>query len=237
MCLSASSGEAPLPDGERPAERLAEQGPDALATGELLSVVLRSRGRDAEALALARRLLAEAGSLRALARMSAAELEAAGVKPAEAAVRLRAALALAERTAAEPREPGERLSSGDEVFKRYRAKLRDLKKERFLAIYLDQRNRVIAEERISEGSLTASPVNPREVFGPALRLAAAGVIFVHNHPSGDAAPSKEDVSLTRSLQEAGRLLGLRVLDHVVMGENDFTSMLDAGLMEEEVSRA
>ncbi len=229
-CRYAGSQGAPIPDGELPEKRLAAQGADALSTSELLSIVLKGRGKDAEALAAARKLLAEAGSLRALATMSVAELVSAGVKGRGVAARLMSALALAQRTALESREPGDSFATGDDVFRYFRPRMRDLKKERFFALFLDTKNRLLASEQVSEGSLAASPVGPREIFGPALRLAASGVIFVHNHPSGDPMPSREDIEVTLRLQEAGRLLGVRVLDHIIVGESDFTSFMDSGLL-------
>jgi len=230
-CRYASEGEEAIPEGESPAERLEREGAEVLSTGELLSVILRTRGKDAEALKAARKLLTDAGSLRKLAQRSVKELASAGAKGSDVPLRLAAALALAQRTAGESREPGVAFRCGDDVYQHFRHRLRDVKQERFFALLLDSQNRLLSEELVSQGSLSASPVGAREIFGPALRLAASAVIFAHNHPSGDPEPSQDDINLTLRLQDAGDMLGLRVLDHIVVGESDFASLFDMGLMK------
>ena len=162
-CRYATEGEEALPEGESPAERLKREGAEVLSTGELLSVVLRTRGKDAEALKAARKLLNEAGSLRKLARRSVRELSAAGAKGSDAPLRLAAALALAQRTAGESREPGVAFRCGDDVYRHFRHRLRDVKQERFFALLLDSQNRMLSEELVSQGSLSASPVGARNM--------------------------------------------------------------------------
>jgi len=114
--------------------------------------------------------------------------------------------------------------------------MRDLRKEQFWAILLDGKNRVLREERVSEGSLTASLVHPREVFAPAIRESAGAFVFVHNHPSGDPTPSVEDVEITRRLCSVADLVGIRVLDHVVVGDGAYVSFLERGLLGEAAPR-
>jgi len=116
------------------------------------------------------------------------------------------------------------------VYEHFHERLRDHKRELFLALLLDSKNRLLREVRISEGSLTASIVHPREVFAPVVREAAAAVLFVHNHPSGDPQPSREDLEITRRLKEAGDLMGVRVLDHVIIGSEGYVSLADRGLL-------
>jgi DNA repair protein RadC len=117
------------------------------------------------------------------------------------------------------------------VFDYLHHEFRDSRKEHFLALLLDGRNRIIRRVQISEGSLNQSIVHPREVFSPAVRESAAAVILVHNHPSGDPAPSAEDIAITRRLREAGEIMGIRVLDHIIVGDGDFTSFVERGLLE------
>jgi DNA repair protein RadC len=128
--------------------------------------------------------------------------------------------------------PGARFRSGADIFQHYHGRMRDLRKEQFWAVLLDGKNRVLREERVSEGSLTASLVHPREVFAPAIRESAGALVFVHNHPSGDPTPSVEDVEITRRLCSVAELVGIRVLDHVVVGDGAYVSFLERGLLGE-----
>jgi DNA repair protein RadC len=147
--------------------------------------------------------------------------------PAKTATLL-AALELGRRLAAGRLRPGQPIRSPSEVHRHFFPRLRDFMHERFLAVLLDGRHRVIREVVVSQGTLTASLVHPREVFRPALREAAAALVLVHNHPSGDPAPSPEDREVTERLARAGELLGIRVLDHVVCAERGYYSFSEAG---------
>jgi len=120
--------------------------------------------------------------------------------------------------------------SSSEVAQLYMPRLRDHRKEVFMVLLLDARNRLINEATVSEGSLTASIVHPREVFKPAILESAASVLFLHNHPSGDPTPSQEDLNITRQLVEAGRMIDIRVLDHIIVGDHTFTSLAGKGLI-------
>ncbi len=230
----AGGGEGARPsakgDGweERPRERMAAAGPEALSSAELVALVL-GRGRPAgSALALASSLLRRFGSVRALAARSPGELTAEpGIGPARAAA-LVAALELGRRMAETRLLPGARLGSSGDVFHHYHFRLRDLKRERFLALLLDSKHRLLGEVLVSEGTLTASLVHPREAFAPAIRESAAALVFVHNHPSGDPSPSREDLDLTRRLVAVGELVGIQVLDHVIVGDGRYHSFADAG---------
>ena len=137
---------------------------------------------------------------------------------------------LSRRWAAEPRPVGRTFRSGVDFFQHYGLKLRDLKKEVFVAVLLDQKNRFLADEVCSEGSLTSSLVHPREVFRRAVRESAAAVAFVHNHPSGDPTPSQHDRDITSRLMDVAKLLGIRMLDHVVVGEKSHFSFVENGLL-------
>jgi DNA repair protein RadC len=146
------------------------------------------------------------------------------------ALRLCAAFALGRRIHAERLVVGRTLRASHEIFEAFHGRLRDLKKERFLAVLLDARNRVIREDLVSEGILTASLVHPREVFAHAIRESAWGIVLVHNHPSGDPEPSGEDLEITRRLASVGEIVGIRILDHVVIGDHRYVSFLERGLL-------
>jgi DNA repair protein RadC len=219
------------PRDERPRERLLEQGPAALTDAELLAVLLPIGGGRGAANALdrGRALLARFGSLRALLDAAPRSLLAsAGIGPARAAV-LRAVGELARRVAAERLARGRPLRTSAEVYRHCGARLAALRKEEFHVILLDGKNRPIKQVRISEGSLTASLVHPREVFVPVIEESAAAVVLVHNHPSGDPTPSAEDVAITQRLRQVGEVMGVRVLDHVVIGAGRYVSFADEGL--------
>ncbi len=231
-CPDPPPEDAPgLPADERPRERLLRLGPDALSPAELLGVLLGTGTRGLSAVEVGQRLLERCGGLRRLSSRLPREMAAVhGVGGARAA-RVAAAFALG-RSAGVLRIPrGERFRSGGDIFRHYHGRMRDLRKEQFWAVLLDGKNRVLREERVSEGSLTASLVHPREVFAPAIRESAGAMVFVHNHPSGDPTPSVEDVEITRRLCAVADLVGIRVLDHVVVGDGAYVSFLERGLLE------
>jgi DNA repair protein RadC len=141
---------------------------------------------------------------------------------------VRAALELGRRAAAIPVAPRSPVRDAAAVYAHFRGRLPQLEREVFWVLLLDGKNRVQGEVRISEGSLTAALVHPREVFLPAIRAAAAALILVHNHPSGDPVPSAEDRAITERLRQVGELIGIRVLDHVVVGRGCYASMAEEG---------
>lgn len=213
------------PDGPR--ERLASQGPRALADEELLAILLGTGTAGCSARVLAHAMLAE-GGLPGLARASVRELRSRpGIGAAKAATVL-AAVELGRRLATRRLREGDPIRGPEDVFRHFHARLRDAGQEQFLVILLDGRHRMIGEARASEGTLTASLVHPREVFRPALRDGAAAIVLVHNHPSGDPSPSAEDRAVTRRLVRAGELLGIQVLDHVVVAERGWCSLREEG---------
>jgi DNA repair protein RadC len=220
------------PVADRPREKLLHAGPDALGDSELLALILRTGHSSPQttALDLARQLLDRFGSLRTLVGATTTELRSiAGIGPAKAA-ELLAIGELARRLASQPLRPGERFTSSGEVFAHFHERLCDRRKEVFLTLLLDSKNRLLREIQVSEGSLNASIVHPREVFAPVVRESAAALLLVHNHPSGDPTPSREDLELTGRLREAGELMGVRVLDHVIIGRGCYVSLADRGLM-------
>src|SRR5262245_45686815 len=219
-----------LGGGERPRERLYWSGPTALADVELLALQLGSGTRGRSAVDVAREVLAAYGSLAGVATREAAELaRVRGVGPAKAA-RLAAAFELTRRVRG--RQPGQRLRLGSpaEVYAAYAPLMEDLTHEGFRVALLDAQNRLLRDRIVSEGTLSASLVHPREVFKPAIVESAASVILLHNHPSGDPAPSREDIRLTRQLVECARLLDLRIHDHVIIGQGRFASLAEQGVV-------
>ncbi|RMD85518.1 MAG: JAB domain-containing protein [Candidatus Dadabacteria bacterium] len=212
-----------------PRERLRTAGAAALSDAELIALVLGTGRRGiGDASALASFLLERFGGLRRLLTAGLGELARA---PGLGSARAAALLAVAEvgrRMASAPLEAGDTLCSSRDVFEHFGPLLADAKRERLYAVLLDTKNRVIAKVRISEGSLGSSLVHPREAFRPAVREAAASVLFVHNHPSGDPSPSVEDRRITERLRAAGDLLGIPVLDHIVVGRKDYFSFADSG---------
>jgi DNA repair protein RadC len=212
---------------DRPRERLEAVGPEALSDAELVALLLRTGARGADSHSVAARLLERPGGLLGLARASRRELAAMpGVGPAKQAT-LRAAFELGRRLAAGRLAPGASLRGPADVFRHFHPTLRDAPHERFLVLLLDGRHRLLRHEMVSQGTLTASLVHPREVFRPALRESAAALLLVHNHPSGDPTPSAEDREVTARLVRAGDLLGIPVLDHVVVAERGWTSLRES----------
>jgi DNA repair protein RadC len=204
-----------------------------LSDGHLLAILLRTGRRDSSAVQVAMDVLRHVGGVAGLAKCGIEELcTVAGVGPAKAA-QVKAAVELGRRTMAEPLSSGMRVTCSGDLFKHFHPALRDLKHELFKVVLLDAKNAVLKEVTVSEGSLTLSIVHPREVFTLAVRESAAGVIFLHNHPSGDPTPSPEDRLLTDRLVAAGRLLGIRVLDHVIVGDRRYVSFADEGWLNEQ----
>lgn len=224
-------GIAYWPETERPRERLLAKGPDVLSDAHLLAILLRTGRRDSSAVQVAMELLDQVGGIGGLATCGIEEFCAVeGVGPAKAA-QLKAAVELGKRSMAVPLSTGARVSSSADLFRHFHPTLRDVKHEIFKVVLLDAKNTMVKEATVSTGSLTLSIVHPREVFAFAVRESAAGVIFVHNHPSGDPTPSLEDRRLTDRLVAAGHLLGIRVLDHLIVGDGRYVSFADEGWLK------
>ena len=217
------------PREERPRERLSTLGPRALATRELLAILVGSGDRIGSALDVADRILARTeGSLRRMASLPTGGLcELPGVGAAIAS-RIQAALELGRRAGTETAAENDRIRGPADVFRRMGPHLRDLQHEEFHALLLNTQHKVIRDVLVTKGLLDSSLIHPREVFKPAIVESAAGVILVHNHPSGDPAPSTEDRAVTRQLASAGRAIGIPVLDHVVVGDGAWVSLAEEG---------
>ena len=216
------------PEEERPRELLFSKGAQGLTDAQLLAILLRIGRSNSSAVEVAMDVLTQLNGLRGLANRGLDELcVISGIGPAKAA-QILAAIELGKRTLATPLTEGKRIQGSQHIFQHYYPLLRDLRHEVFKAILLDAKHTVIRDFTVSQGSLTVSIVHPREVFNLAVRESAAAIIFVHNHPSGDPQPSQEDYALTQRLVEAGDILGIRVLDHVVIGDGKYVSFADEG---------
>jgi len=214
-----------------PRERLWAHGAQALTVSELLAILLGTGGAGRSALAIAESLLAPAdGSLRRLAARPPGELlRLQGVGPAKGA-RLLAALEFGARLAGESRPAVPRIRSPEDVVRIVGPRLRDLAVEEFHVLALDSQSQVTRDILITRGLLNSSLVHPREVFRAAIAEAAAGIILVHNHPSGDPNPSADDQAVTRQLVAAGELLDLPVYDHVIVAGDRFLSFATQGML-------
>jgi DNA repair protein RadC len=227
MAVAVSS----VSEAERPRERLWSLGAAALTTTELLAILLGTGSGGRGVLDVAGQLLeVSEGSLRRLARRPHAELlRSDGVGPAKAS-RLLAAFELGVRLSREERPPVYRIREPEDVVALFGNRLRDLQVEEFHLIALDSQSQVLREVLVTRGLLNSSLVHPREVFRAAIAEAAAGIIVVHNHPSGDPTPSGEDKAVTQQLVAAGRLLDLPLYDHVIIAGDRFLSFASAGLL-------
>ena len=217
-----------LPLAERPRERLAHVGAEALSEQELLACIL-GRGVAGESVLIgARRLLARFGTLRGIREASIEQLaDVHGIGPAKAA-QLKAAVEVARRLAAIPEPHRVTVDSVDAAASLVRPHLMHKTKEHFVALLLDARHRLIRLSPIAVGSLSATLVHPRELFKEAIAASAAAMIVAHNHPSGDPQPSEADLVLTQRLMQAGVLLGIELLDHLILGAQDVVSLKAAG---------
>ncbi|RPJ81482.1 MAG: DNA repair protein RadC [Acidobacteria bacterium] len=212
-----------------PASRLSLTDWDSLSDAEVLALLLGPGSSDLASWSQANRLLRHFKSLHILSKATYADFRSAGLGHRRA-VALLAALHLQRRLAPRILVPGRSFHSSADIYEHFRPQFEDLKKECFWDVLLDGKNRIIKVVRVSEGCLTASLVHPREVFRPAIQEAAAAVLFVHNHPSGDPSPSQEDIQITRRLVETGRIIGIKPLDHVIIGGFRYFSFADQGLL-------
>ena len=221
------------PEDERPRERLIKLGASGMSNAHLLAIILRTGGRDKSAIGLARELLLYFGTLQELDGAASAEFsDIKGMGPAKTA-QLKAAFELGRRLLRSGNKTSAKnpfFKNSREVFEYYRPLFYGLKKERFLCALLDTKNRIFKENVVSEGTLTSSPVHPREVFRDAIKEAAASVLFVHNHPSGDPSPSRDDIDITKRLVETGNVVGIKVLDHLIISDGKYLSLMEKGYM-------
>ncbi len=215
-----------VPSIERPREKLMHYGPDKLSNSELLAILLRSGKKGENVVELAHKILKKYGSDK-LPHLTFHDLqECSGLGPAKAC-EIVACFELGKRLLKDKKT--ELFLKPENVFDQLKD-IRDHKKEHFIILYLDTRNQEIKRDIISIGSLNASLVHPREVFEPAVRNTAAQIIISHNHPSGDPNPSEEDLHISRRLVEAGKIMGIEVIDHVIVSKTNYFSFKEKGLM-------
>ncbi len=207
-----------------------ELGAGNLSNAELLAIILRTGYREESAIRLAERILFQAGGLRHLPEMTLEELQKVKGIGLAKAVQVKAALELGRRMALSIKPEGISLTSPGEVAEFLMEEMRFYNKEYFKIVLLNTKNQLISLEDISVGSLNASIVHPREIFHYPIKKSAAAIILVHNHPSGDPTPSREDLDVTKRLVEAGEILGIKVLDHIIVGEGRHLSFKEKGLI-------
>ncbi|MBQ8682627.1 MAG: DNA repair protein RadC [Selenomonadales bacterium] len=222
-----------LPQDERPREKLMKRGSEALSNAELLAILLRTGTKEESALRLAERILVETGEegLYGLAHSSIKSLMKRKGVGSTKAITIAAALELGKRVAMGDSQKRVIIRSSDDIANYMMPRLRYFDKEYFYVVLLNTKNHVIAAPMISVGTLSESLVHPRELFKEAVNHSASAVILVHNHPSGDPSPSKEDIMMTKRIIEGGKLLDIKVLDHVIIGDNTYISLREQGYFE------
>jgi len=220
-----------LPVDERPREKLVQYGAEALSNSELLSILIGTGTKDVSAIALANRVLAlEEEGISYLTNCHPEELSCIpGIGMAKSC-QIIAAIELGKRIATKPKGKRINVKSPEEVASLFIEEMRYLKKEYFKALLLNTKNEIIKIENISIGNLNSSVVHPREVFCTAIKKSACSLIVVHNHPSGNPMPSQTDIDITRRLVDAGELLGIKVLDHLIIGDGTYVSMKEQMLL-------
>ena len=218
-----------LPSSERPRERLLEYGVGALSTAELLAIILRTGTKDENVILLSQRILARFGNLAGMVQASVAEMiREHGLGPAKVA-QLKAALELGSRMLLESPEERPQIRAPADAANLVMTEMGLLEQEQLWVMLLDTKNRVLATPTIYKGSLNTSLIRVGELFRDAIRANCASLIVLHNHPSGDPTPSPEDVAVTRQIVDAGKLLDIEVLDHLVIGRQRFVSLKERGL--------
>ena len=223
-----------MPMGERPRERLVEQGADALKNSELIAILLRTGLKGTSAVQVAEQLLRKFDTLDVLSRASIEDLRQIKGVGRDKAIALKSAFTLARRMAAELRQESPTLDNPERIADLLREANRAYDVESFQVVLLNTRRKLVRVEMISQGTLDTILVHPREVFRAAIAANAAAVVLVHNHPSGDPTPSEADIKVTRDLIRAGQLLKIEVLDHVIIGRptqerpKDYVSLRELG---------
>jgi len=219
-----------LPGELLPRERLFQYGPEALSNREILAILLRTGLKGENVLEFAERLLTEAGGLSGLARLTVHELtQLHGLGSAKAA-EIKAALELGRRSVSSDPLARPVVNSPQDIAHLVMEEMRYLDREHFRVVSLSTKNHVLGISSISVGSLNSSLVHPRECFKEAIRRNSNAIILLHNHPSGDPNPSREDIDVTRRLSDGGQILGIEVLDHVIIGDNRYISLKERGIL-------
>jgi DNA repair protein RadC len=219
-----------FPKDERPRERFIKLGPQNLSNQELIAIILRTGTKAESVIQLAQRLIKEFEGLRMLKDATLEELtKIKGIGKAKA-IQLLAAVELGRRINSLTNEERYAIRSPEDGANYVMDEMRFLNQEHFVCLYLNTKNQVIHKQTVFIGSLNASIVHPREVFREAFRRSAASIICLHNHPSGDPTPSREDIEVTRRLKECGRMIGIEILDHIIIGDKKYVSLKEKGYL-------
>jgi DNA repair protein RadC len=219
-----------LPECERPREKLLRYGAETLSNGELLAIILRVGSSNENIINLSNRILKEAGGLNGLLTSSSEEfLSLKGIGSAKA-TQLLALAEISKRFKSFQSGDQYKISQPKDAAELIMESMRYLKQECLKVIMLNTKNIVITIKDISIGSLNSSIVHPREVFREAIRRSSASIIISHNHPSGDPAPSSEDINLTQRIKECGKLIGIELLDHIIIGNGSYVSLKEKGIL-------
>jgi DNA repair protein RadC len=219
-----------FPQDERPRERFVQNGPQSLSNHELIAILLRTGTKDESVLQLANRLLTHFEGLRLLKDASLDEITAIKGIGSAKAIQVLAAVEIGRRISNLTYDDRYIIRSPEDGANYVMHEMRFLSQEHFVCLYLNTKNQVLHKQTIFIGSLNASIVHPREVFKEAFRRSAASIICIHNHPSGDPTPSREDIEVTKRLAESGKIIGIDVLDHLIIGENKFVSLKEKGYL-------
>jgi DNA repair protein RadC len=219
-----------FPEDERPRERFMRNGPQSLSNHELIAILLRTGTKEESVLQLSNRLLTQFEGLRMLKSATLEEItEIKGIGQAKA-IQILAAVELGRRVSNLAFDERYVIRSPEDGAKYMMNDMRFLSQEHFVCLYLNTKNQVIHKQTIFIGSLNASIVHPREVYREALKRSAASLIALHNHPSGSPEPSREDIEVTKRLAECGKIIGVDLLDHLIIGENKFVSLKEKGYL-------
>lgn len=220
-----------LPVSERPREKMLKEGKEALSTAEVLAILIESGTREKSSIELAAEILSIDGEgLSFLAECRPEELSALkGIGRAKAC-KILAAVELGRRIASSRTKEKPSITCASDIAHMFMERMRHYKKEYFISLMINAKGQIIEETRVSIGDLCSSTTHPREVFIEAVRRSAGSVVFIHNHPSGDPTPSEMDISTTKRLMEAGEILGIPVLDHIIIGDGKYVSMKGRGII-------
>lgn len=217
---------------EKPRERLMNYGAKSLSNVELLAILINTGRKDFSSIDIANELIKSHHSIRDLKKLSINDLlKVKGIGLYKAII-LQAAFELGERLNASSTIDKVKITHPSDVADLMMSSMKDLDQEHFVVLLLNSKNIVIKQSWIFKGTLNSSIIHPREVFNIAIRESSNAIIIVHNHPSGDVTPSREDITTTLRLKECGAILGIDVLDHIIIGDNQFTSLVEAGYFEE-----
>ena len=220
-----------LPQEERPREKLLFQGKESLSSAELLSILLHTGTKEKTAIQLAQEILSlDESGLLFLQNCTPEELQKIKGMGEAKVCQLLAAVELGKRVETHPRKIKKEITNPDDIVQLFMGRMRYYKKEHFMVLLINAKGKILEECEVSIGDLCSTLIHPREVFSQAVKRSAAAVVLIHNHPSGDPSPSREDLETTRRLTEAAQILGINVLDHIIIGDGTYKSLKSEGLM-------